>query len=103
MILNAYPDGLPKAEVHRLVAERVTLSEHLRQTSPSHPKRPRFHTFIGTGLSCEVAARWVTKQGTWKLTDLGREALSDFSSAQKFHAVACRKYREKRKHNPKGS
>lgn len=94
-VLLDEPDGLPVADVLGRAEELCppTATEEQDYASQPgvrrYPKRQRFSTITS------VKAGWLVKdQGTWRLTDKGREAFSTYSDPDDFEVEARIRYRE---------
>ncbi len=91
--LSARPDGLPAAEVLKIVEAKVPPTPFEQSYYPKSPNVRRFEKIVRFGTIPAVKAGWLLKsKGQWSLTDEGRTALATFTDPEAFQREAIKLY-----------
>jgi restriction system protein len=101
ILLDGPDEGLPAAQVLRLLAERVPPTEFERGYYESSPNTRRFEKVARFATINSVKAGWLIKnKGQWSLTPEGRAAFAAFPDAEAFQREAIRLYRAWKRGQP---
>ena len=94
-ILSHEPDGLPVKEVLARLAKAVPPTPFEAADYPNRPGVRRYENYVRFHSISTVKAGWLVKaEGTWFLTDLGKQALTAFPDPADFYREAWRLYNE---------
>lgn len=95
------PEGLPAADVLKIVETTVPPTPFEQSTYPKSPNVRRFEKIVRFGTIPAVKAGWLIKsKGQWSLTDEGRTAYLKFSDPEAFRREAEKLYRAWKKDQP---
>jgi restriction system protein len=87
------PEGLPAAEVLKVVEGKVPPTPFEQSYYPKSPNVRRFEKIVRFGTIPAVKAGWLLKsKGQWSLTDEGRTAYSSFTDPETFQREAIKLY-----------
>ena len=88
-ILAEAPDGMPDDAVFEQLETAVPPTPDEREDSAKTPGVRRYEEAVRSSTIALVKTGWMTKsEGTWHITDTGREALSKLSDPEAFYTVA---------------
>lgn len=94
-VLRDAAEPLPKAEVGRRVAQRLTFTPH---ELGSVGAEPRWENFLGWHTGDMATIGWLSKRnGLWEITDAGQAALERYDQKNQLFAELQRRYAEIRK------
>jgi restriction system protein len=87
------PEGLPAAEVLKIVEAKVPPTPFEQSYYPKSPNVRRFEKIVRFGTIPAVKAGWLLKsKGQWSLTDEGRAAYASFTDPEAFQREAIKLY-----------
>jgi restriction system protein len=101
VLMDAPDEGLPAAQVLKLIEARVPPTEFEQGYYEKLPNVRRFEKITRFATINSVKAGWLVKnKGQWSLTDEGRTAYGEFTDAEAFQREAGRLYRAWKKGQP---
>ena len=84
-MLAEHPEGVAVHDFFDAFENAVTLPPELLESTPDNPKVKRYQRDLWFGLIATTKAGWLKRgDGTWQVTNAGREALSRLPDAQSF-------------------
>jgi restriction system protein len=100
-VLHDKPEGLPAAQVLKLVQARVPPTPFEQSTYPNQPNVRRYERIIRFATIAAVKAGWLVKnKGQWFLTEQGRAAYAALPDPEAFLRESIRLYRAWKQEQP---
>jgi restriction system protein len=99
--LLEHPEGLPAAEVLKIVEINVPPTPFEQSYYPKSPNVRRYEKIVRFGTIPAVKAGWLVKsKGQWSLTEEGRAAFAAFTEPEAFQREAIKLYRAWKQDQP---
>jgi len=96
------PEGVRAKDLLAKLPSRIEFTEFEKGSYASSPGSPRWHKILRFASIATVKAGWLVKEkGSWRLTDEGRMAFSEFKDPEAFYRAADRAYQQWRASRPK--